>query len=83
MHSPESFKRDIDQDGDPQIFEHLLLEKSDAFGNVLMMSDIIPLEFYTEAKKKYTLRPFIFKMQTHLVEKASKNEEHGKYNNSY
>jgi len=42
-----------------------------------MMSDIIPLEFYITAKKKHekqrqTLRPFLFNMQNHLVEKVSK-----------
>merc|ERR1711865_823985 len=68
MHSPEGFKRDIDQDSDPQLFELLLLEKNDEHGNILMMSDIIPVEFCASTTKKNekhspTLRPFLFNMQ--------------------
>ena len=80
MHSPEGFKRDIDQDSDPQLFELLLLEKNDEHDNILMMSDIIPLEFCASTTKKNekhspTLRPFLFNMQSRLVEKASNSVE--------
>eukprot|EP01083_Nonionella_stella_P276243 938494_1 len=75
MHSPEGFKRDIDQNSDPQLFELLLLEKNDAHGNILMMSDIIPLEFCPSGKQRQTLRPFLFNMRSDLVEKASKSVE--------
>eukprot|EP01083_Nonionella_stella_P276242 938492_1 len=80
MHSPQTSERQISQDSDPQLFELLLLEKNDAHGNILMMSDIIPLEFcpiVSKSNEKYrqTLRPFLFNMQSHLVQKASKSME--------
>mmetsp|Transcript_25677 Transcript_25677/g.39335 ORF Transcript_25677/g.39335 Transcript_25677/m.39335 type:complete len:157 (+) Transcript_25677:88-558(+) len=80
MHSPEGVKRDIDQDSDPQLFELLLLEKNDEYDNILMMSDIIPLEFDINADKRngqcrHTLRPFLFNMRSDQVQKASKSVE--------
>jgi len=80
MYSPQTFERQMAQDSDPQLFELLLLEKDFTRGKMLMMSDIIPLYHYNEAKKRnehmeHTLQPFIFNMQSHMFEKASKSME--------
>uniref|UniRef100_A0A7S3V8X4 Uncharacterized protein n=1 Tax=Chaetoceros debilis TaxID=122233 RepID=A0A7S3V8X4_9STRA len=80
MHSPQTFEAQMAQDGDPQLFELLLLEKDDTHKKMLMMSDIIPLDYYKEAKNQndqmeHTLRPFIFNMQSHMFERASKSME--------
>jgi len=81
MHSPEQLGNDMARDSDPQLFEQLLLEKDDTLGDMMMMSDIIPLDIYKENNGAvsndhgHTLRPFIFNMQSHMVEKASRNME--------
>jgi len=73
MHSPEDFEDGISRDSDPQMFEHLLLEKVGDSNDVMMMSDIIPIDF--AEYQHSTLQPFVFNMQSHMVESASRQME--------
>eukprot|EP00554_Chaetoceros_debilis_P000137 CAMPEP_0194096296 /NCGR_PEP_ID=MMETSP0149-20130528/57269_1 /TAXON_ID=122233 /ORGANISM="Chaetoceros debilis, Strain MM31A-1" /LENGTH=1660 /DNA_ID=CAMNT_0038782267 /DNA_START=22 /DNA_END=5005 /DNA_ORIENTATION=+ len=77
MHASEQSISEIAGDSDPQLFEQLLLEKHGNSGKIMMMSDIIPIDDMNEENLKYghTLRPFIFNMPSHMVEKASKSME--------
>mmetsp|Transcript_975 Transcript_975/g.1425 ORF Transcript_975/g.1425 Transcript_975/m.1425 type:complete len:326 (-) Transcript_975:57-1034(-) len=72
MHSPKHSEDEMSRDSDPQMFEHLLLEKIGDSNVVMMMSDIIPVDY---VENKQTLQPFIFNMQSHMIESVSKHME--------
>jgi len=68
----------MSRDSDPQMFEHLLLEKVGDSNDIMMMSDIIPVDFSKRESERElgdTLQPFVFNMQSHMIESASKHLE--------
>jgi len=77
MHSPDNSKAELCRDSDPQLFEHLLLERDENINDIMMMSDIIPIDYMEKLDKNHghTLQPFIFNMQMYMTETASKNME--------
>ena len=48
MYSPPKARSHISRDGDPQMFEQLLLEYDEDLEDVLMLSDFIPSDFEEE-----------------------------------
>jgi hypothetical protein len=80
MHSPSDSRVEMSRDSDPQLFEQLLLEKNESMDDIMMLSDIVPLDYeaFVEDGQSHghtTLRPFIFNLQSHMLEKASKSME--------
>ena len=75
MYSPPKARTNISRDGDPQMFEQLLLEYDKDLKDVLMLSDFIPSDFEEEGRKDPSIMPFIFNLHRHIVERASKDIE--------
>lgn len=77
MHSPQDSRVEMSRDSDPQLFEQFLLEKNENMNDIMMLSDIMPLNHkkFVDDRRGHTLRPFIFNLQSHMLEKASKNME--------
>lgn len=69
MFSPESSNAEMSRDDDPQLFESLLATCVE--DDLLMLEDIIPLDNIARFSNAQTLRPFIFNLHTHMMEKAA------------
>jgi len=71
MYSAVDANTALSRDGDPQLF-HLFLEESDeSLKDVLTLADLIPLDYETPFVHP-TLKPYLFNMQTHMLEKTSR-----------
>jgi len=66
IHASEAFTIELQRDGDPQVFEQILLEGNDS---KLTVSDIAPPDQLS--CENITLRPYSFNLQRHTVEKVS------------
>jgi len=75
MYSPPKAREHISRDGDPQMFEQLLLEFDENLEDMLLLSDFIPFDFEEPGRKDTSIMPFIFNLQRHIVERASKDIE--------
>jgi len=62
---------EIFRDGDPQLFESLLATWDKGEDDLLMLEDIVPLDNAASIPNAKTLKPFIFNLNTHMMEKAS------------
>mmetsp|Transcript_1526 Transcript_1526/g.2081 ORF Transcript_1526/g.2081 Transcript_1526/m.2081 type:complete len:143 (+) Transcript_1526:1873-2301(+) len=75
MYSPPKARTYISRDSDPQMFEQLLLEFDENLEDMLLLSDFIPFDFEEPGRKEPSIMPFIFNLQRHIVERASKHIE--------
>ena len=75
LHFPENSKKDLSQDGDPQVFQQLLIEDN----YELKLIDLtLPNQFSVDSglNAKYkSLRPYMINMYRRMLEKTSKYME--------
>jgi len=59
------------REGDPKVFEMFLADDDDNLKDLLKLSDIIPRDYEQVLEERITLRPFVFNLNTHMLEKIS------------
>ena len=73
MYSPDDAFKRMSRDADPDLFQLLLQEEDKDIGDTLFLSDILPLDNESTSNKNPSLRPYIFNLQRHMTERASKS----------
>jgi len=71
IHSPDDAKIQLQRDGDPYLFDMLLSDGKDS--SELKIKDVAAFsdeKFNEDTVNEDTVRPFIFNLQRHLIEKA-------------